>query len=56
MNKKAIKNYMEIQPGDVPYTLSNSNLLEKLTNFKPSTPIEEGIEKFYSWYKHYYNI
>ena len=51
MNKKAIKNYMEIQPGDVPYTLSNSNLLEKLTNFKPSTSIEEGIEKFYNWYK-----
>ena len=54
LGKKANKNFMEIQIGDVPNTMSNVDLLMQLTNFKPNTPVSTGIEKFVSWYKYYY--
>ena len=54
--KKAIKQYLPIQPGDVPSTESDTKSLEKWINFKPSTPVELGISKFVEWYKQYYNI
>lgn len=56
IGKKAKKNYMEMQPGDVLRTYADVSDLEKDIAFKPSTSIEEGIEKFVSWYKDYYNI
>lgn len=56
IGKKAEKNYMEMQPGDVLRTYADVSDLEKDIAFKPSTSIEEGIEKFVSWYKEYYNI
>ena len=45
---------MDIQPGDVPATYANIDDLIKEVGFKPSTSIEEGIEKFIAWYKDYY--
>lgn len=54
MNKKAKINYLPLQKGDVTYTLSDSSLLFNLTGFKPSTPIDKGIKKFYEWYNNYY--
>ena len=57
IGKKAIKNFMEIQPGDVQsYTESNTSRLEKWIGFKPNTSIENGIKKFIDWYKDYYQI
>lgn len=56
LGKKAVKNYMEMQPGDVLRTYADVSDLEKDIDFKPSTSIEEGIEKFVNWYKDYYNI
>ena len=56
LGKKADKNYMEMQPGDVLRTYADVSDLEKDIDFKPSTSIEEGIEKFVYWYKDYYNI
>lgn len=56
IGKKAEKNYMEMQPGDVLRTYADVSDLEKDIDFKPSTSIEEGIEKFVGWYKDYYNI
>ena len=53
-SKKAKCVYVPMQKGDVPFTLANSNLLYKLTNYRPATPIEEGIKKFYDWYIDYY--
>jgi len=52
--RKAVRNYMDIQPGDVPATYANIDDLIKDVGFKPSTSIEEGIEKFIAWYKDYY--
>ncbi len=47
---------MEMQPGDVVRTYADTSDLEKAINFRPSTSIEEGLEKFANWYKEFYNI
>ncbi|MCC8144113.1 MAG: NAD-dependent epimerase [Tannerellaceae bacterium] len=52
--KQAVKQYMEMQPGDVPCTYADTSRLEKDLNYKPSTTIEEGIAAFYTWYKKRY--
>jgi UDP-glucuronate 4-epimerase len=56
LGKKAIKNFMPIQDGDVPETYADVTDLMREIDFKPQTPIEEGISKFVDWYKAYYNI
>ena len=56
LGKKAIKNFMPIQPGDVPATYADVDDLINAVGFKPNTPIEEGISKFVEWYKDYYKI
>ena len=55
LGKKAIKNYLGMQPGDVSETAADIHKLNKITGFKPSTTIEEGIPKFLSWYKTFHN-
>jgi len=54
LGKKAIKNLLPMQPGDVPETYADIEDLTKATGFKPSTPIEEGIKRFLEWYRGYY--
>lgn len=51
---KAIKNLLPIQEGDVPGTYADIDDLMREVNFKPATPIEEGIEKFVQWYLSYH--
>ena len=55
LDKKAIKNFLPIQPGDVSATAAETSLLEKWINFKPSTSIRDGIGKFVKWYLDFYN-
>ncbi|OGR23002.1 MAG: capsular biosynthesis protein CpsI [Desulfobacterales bacterium RIFOXYA12_FULL_46_15] len=54
IGKKAVKEYLPLQAGDVPATFADVNDLIKDTGFKPSTPIVEGINNFIQWYKGYY--
>jgi UDP-glucuronate 4-epimerase len=54
LGKKALRNYMDLQPGDVPATYANVDDLIRDVGFKPATSIEDGIEKFIAWYKDYY--
>ncbi len=54
LGKKAIKNYLPLQKGDVKQTLSNTNLLKKITNYNSKTNYKLGIKKFLKWYKDYY--
>ena len=54
LGKKAEKNLLPIQPGDVPATFADVDDLIGDTGFKPSTSIEEGIKKFVVWYRSYY--
>ncbi len=55
LGMKAEKNLLPIQPGDVPITYADVDDLVEDVGFKPSTPIEVGIQKFVDWYKTYYN-
>jgi Nucleoside-diphosphate-sugar epimerases len=54
LGKKAKKNFLPIQPGDVPATFADVENLIKDVDFKPITPIEEGVKKFVDWYQGYY--
>ena len=54
LGKKAIRNYMPLQKGDVKQTLSDTSLLKKLTNYNPKTNYKTGIKNFINWYKNYY--
>ena len=54
LGKKAVKDYLPLQPGDVPATYADVSDLIKDTGFKPSTSIETGINNFVEWYKEYY--
>lgn len=56
LSKKAIINYLPLQPGDVPETYADITLLRKLTGFVPKVSIHEGIKEFVNWYKKYYEI
>ena len=56
LNIKAKKKYLPMQPGDVPKTFADSNLLEDWIKFKPKTSISQGINSFISWYKKYYKV
>lgn len=54
LGKKAIKEFLPMQPGDVPMTYANVEDLIKDVGFQPNTSLEVGLEKFVSWYKNYY--
>tara|TARA_B100000780_G_scaffold258547_1_gene208951 strand:+ start:4516 stop:5529 length:1014 start_codon:yes stop_codon:yes gene_type:complete len=56
IGKKAIRNYMPMQKGDVPATWANTELLKKLTGYAPKTNIKTGIKNFIDWYKVFYKI
>jgi UDP-glucuronate 4-epimerase len=54
LGQNAIKNYIEIQPGDVLITNSDGSKLENFINYKPKTNIFAGVKYFVEWYKKYY--
>lgn len=56
LNIKAKKNFMPLQAGDVPATVSNTEALAEWVGFKPCTPITTGINQFINWYQAYYKI
>ena len=52
--KQAIRNYMDMQPGDVPATWADARLLHALTGYAPSTDMRAGVACFVDWYRSYY--
>ncbi|MGD9609092.1 MAG: NAD-dependent epimerase [Desulfovibrionaceae bacterium] len=56
LGKKAIKELLPMQPGDVPATRANVDDLIADVGFAPATPIEAGIERFIAWYREYYRV
>jgi UDP-glucuronate 4-epimerase len=54
LGKKAIRNYMPMQMGDVPATWADASLLQSLTGYRPQTHFRDGIAKFVDWYRDYY--
>ncbi len=56
LKKKAIKNFLPLQPGDVPDTYADVDDLVKAVDFKPNMDIEQGISNFVNWYRSYYKV
>ncbi len=56
LGKKAIKNLLPLQAGDVPDTYANVDALIEDVGYKPTTPVEVGIENFVKWYRDYYKV
>ena len=56
LEKKATRNYMPMQMGDVPATWADASLLQNLTGYRPQTHFRDGIAKFVEWYRDYYNV
>jgi len=53
LGKKAIRNYLDMQKGDAPQTYADCALLERLTGYRPSTGVAEGVSAFVDWYRGY---
>jgi UDP-glucuronate 4-epimerase len=56
LGKKAKLNLLPIQPGDVPETYADVSALERDVDYRPSTPVEEGVRNFVAWYRDYYRV
>ncbi len=56
LGRKAVKNLLPMQLGDVPDTYADVEALVRDVSYQPATPIEEGIDRFVAWYREYYRV
>jgi UDP-glucuronate 4-epimerase len=56
LGRKAKKNFLPLQPGDVPDSFADIDSLTDAVGFRPKTPIEDGIRHFVDWYREYYGV
>jgi UDP-glucuronate 4-epimerase len=56
LGRKAEKNLLPLQDGDVPATFANVDDLMRDVNYKPDTSVEQGLQKFVEWYLDYYQV
>ncbi|HKL22330.1 MAG TPA: NAD-dependent epimerase/dehydratase family protein, partial [Tichowtungia sp.] len=56
LGKKATKEYLPLQAGDVPATEASMAGLQEAVGYQPAIPVEEGIRKFVAWYRDYYDV
>jgi len=56
LGKTARKEFLDLQPGDVPATYADVSDLIRDMGYKPTTPIREGIERFVEWYRRFYGV
>jgi len=54
LGRKAERNLLPLQPGDVPDTYADVEALQRDTGYSPSTPIETGVARFVAWYREFY--
>ena len=54
LGRKAERNLMPMQAGDVPATFADVQALADAVGFAPATPIEVGVERFVAWYREFY--
>jgi UDP-glucuronate 4-epimerase len=55
LGRKAARNLLPMQPGDVPATSADTSELDAWVGFKPATPVREGVRRFVQWYREYYH-
>jgi len=53
---KAIKQFLPMQPGDVPATAADTSALEAWIGYKPNTPVRDGVARFVAWYRDFYGV
>ena len=56
VGKKAIKNYLPLQPGDVPDAHADASSLIESVGYDPKTPVKDGVRLFVEWYREYYKV
>jgi UDP-glucuronate 4-epimerase len=56
LGRKATRNYLPMQAGDVPATFADARLLKALTGYEPTTAVAEGVKAFCDWYKAYFKV
>jgi UDP-glucuronate 4-epimerase len=56
LGRRAVKEYLPMQAGDVPATFASIDRLAAATGFAPTTPIAEGLARFVAWYREYYRV
>lgn len=56
LERKASKNFLPMQPGDVPVTFADTTRLQSAIDFAPKTPLIVGVQRFVDWYQDYYGI
>jgi UDP-glucuronate 4-epimerase len=56
LGKKAKRNLLPLQPGDVIATWADVEDLARDLDYRPNTPVEVGIKRFVEWYKDYYGV
>ena len=56
LGRKAVRNLLPMQPGDVPATAAETAELDAWVGFKPGTPVREGVRRFVEWYREYYKV
>jgi UDP-glucuronate 4-epimerase len=56
LGKKAVKNMLPMQPGDVQATYADVDELVKAIGYKPAMSVEEGMARFVDWYRAYYKV
>ena len=54
--REAIKEYVDMQPGDVYKTCANIDAAKSIAGYDPQTSIEDGLERFVDWYRGYHGI
>jgi UDP-glucuronate 4-epimerase len=54
LGRPAIKEFVEMQPGDVPATFADVDDLMRDVGFRPSTPVDVGVPRFVAWYRDFY--
>jgi len=56
LGKKAEKNMLPLQPGDVPDTFADTKALVDDVGYQPATTVEVGVKNFVDWYVDYYKV
>lgn len=54
LGRTAVKEYLPLQPGDVPDTYADVTELDRAVGYRPSTPVQQGVAAFIDWYRSYY--
>ena len=56
LGKKAMRELLPLQPGDVPNTFADISALVKAVGYRPATPVRQGVASFVRWYREYFNV